>query len=294
MKQTSKSLVFFGSGPVAASSLQHLAANFAIEAVITKPVPAHHRGSFPVIDMAEKLQLPLHFTTDKSSLNELLQTKNFSSPVGVVVDYGIIISPGVIDSFPLGIINSHFSLLPQWRGADPITFAILSGQKITGVSLMKIVPALDEGMLLSQQEISVHPSDTTPSLTDRLVKLSNTMLSRDLPEYIDGQLSLTHQSAEGTSYSRKITKQDGTLDTSKPTEVLERQVRAFAGWPKSRVNVFGHTIIVVSSLVATNPDSSKLIIKCANKTYLEITKLTAPNGKSMSGEAFLHGYAPAG
>ena len=131
-------LVFFGSGPVAAASLKKLAKHFVIEAVITKPQPAHHREPFPVLALAEELGLRTLTPNSKQELSDLFSTKPVKSKLGVVIDYGFIINQDVIDSFPHGIVNSHFSLLPEWRGADPISFSILSGQQKTGVSLMVI------------------------------------------------------------------------------------------------------------------------------------------------------------
>jgi methionyl-tRNA formyltransferase len=128
MTSTSKTILFFGSGPVAAASLRSLADNFSVEAVITKAVPAHHKGVAPVEELAGELGLPIIFASTKKELDEVFTERTFTSKVGVVVDYGVIISQEVIDVFPLGIVNSHFSLLPEWRGADPITFSILSGQ----------------------------------------------------------------------------------------------------------------------------------------------------------------------
>src|SRR5678815_2818348 len=114
MKKMSEPIVFFGSGPVAAKSLELLAKDFSIEAVITKPRPAHHRGEVPVLDLAAKLQLPIHTVTNKKTLDELIKTNPFSSDIAVLIDFGIIVSQDAIDYFPLGIVNSHFSLLPEW------------------------------------------------------------------------------------------------------------------------------------------------------------------------------------
>src|SRR4051812_14202772 len=132
------SIVFFGSGPVAAKSLELLAEYCNVEAVITKPQPEHHKEPFPVLTLAKKRDFKVFTPVGKKELSDLFETKPVTSQLGIVIDYGFIINQDVIDYFPLGIINSHFSLLPEWRGADPITFAILSGQKETGVSLMLI------------------------------------------------------------------------------------------------------------------------------------------------------------
>src|SRR5579884_3510995 len=147
MKKMSETIVFFGSGPVAAASLELLAPVFNIEAVVTKPKPPHHKGRFEVLELADRLNLKVLTASDQAQLSQLFQTKSLSSRLGLLIDFGIIVPKDVIDYFHLGIINSHFSLLPRWRGADPISFAILNGDKTTGVSLMLLVPALDEGPL---------------------------------------------------------------------------------------------------------------------------------------------------
>src|SRR3989344_3602452 len=166
--KTSNKLVFFGSGPVAAKSLRLLAQDFTIEAVITKPRLPHHRGAVPVLELAQKLKLPVYTASNKMELDELFDSLKFESEAAILIDFGIIISQKVIDYFPLGIINSHFSILPQWRGADPITFAVLSGQKATGVSLMLLVEKMDEGPLLAYSEYDMPAGITTPRLTDAL------------------------------------------------------------------------------------------------------------------------------
>jgi methionyl-tRNA formyltransferase len=178
MKKMSETIVFFGSGPVAAESLKLLAEDFNIEAVITKPKPAHHTGIFPVIEVADKFGIKILYTKNKVELSDLFSTKPVKSLVGLVIDHGILIGQDVIGYFPLGIINSHFSLLPEWRGADPISFSILSGQKRTGISLMLINQDLDEGPLLAQSEYLLSPDITTPELTDDLINLSHQTLTK--------------------------------------------------------------------------------------------------------------------
>src|SRR5579875_3987803 len=132
----SESIVYFGAGPVAAKALRLLAQSFPIEAVITKPKPEHHKELPPVLAACHELGLHnVHTVANKAELSELFANHHFGSRAGVVIDFGIIIAQDVINAFELGIINSHFSLLPRWRGADPITFAILSGDEETGVSL---------------------------------------------------------------------------------------------------------------------------------------------------------------
>lgn len=295
----SEPIVFFGSGPVAAESLRLLAQEFVIEAAVTKPRPPHHRGEVPVLSVAEELAIPIRTAATRHELDELFGSKPFKSRVAVLIDFGIIVSQKVIDYFPLGIVNSHFSLLPEWRGADPITFAILSGQAQTGVSLMLLVEAMDEGPLLAFGTYGLPGKITTPELTQGLINLSYELLKQHLPEYLSGNLQPSPQGITGrkTSYSRKLTKQDGTLDWSKPAAELEREIRAFIEWPKSRASLGNVEVVVTKAHVANvqGPAGNKTIIDkqpaiFCGQNALVIEQLKPAGKKEMTGEAFLAGY----
>ncbi len=291
MQNTSKTIVFFGSGPVAAASLASLSQYFDIEVVITKAVPPHHKGTAPVEELSRKLNLPILFASTKKELNDIFASQSFNSRLGVVVDYGVIISEQVINSFKLGILNSHFSLLPEWRGADPITFSILSGQKTTGVSLMIIDSGLDTGKLIAQQELSISSDSTTRSLTDELVALSNQMLANYIPKYMDDQITLYDQpNTIAPTYSRKLTKADGDIDATKPAAQIECEIRAYLGWPGSRMKFKDRTLIIKKARVDSAPNS-QLDILCSDGKYLIIDQLLAPSGRTVSARDFLNGYA---
>lgn len=293
------SLVFFGTGPVAAKSLELLAKNFVIEAIITKPKPAHHKGEAPVLEIAKKLEVKLFTASSKQELDELFASKPVTSQLAVLIDFGIIISPQVIDYFPIGIINSHFSILPDLRGADPITFAILSGQKQTGVSLMKVVEAMDEGPIFGYGEHDLSANTTTPELTDRLISLSDALLTHDLPLIYSGQLTSAPQSVTGrkASYSRRLTKEDGVIDWHKPAKQIEREIRAFVGWPGSRTKLGEIDVIITKANVLSgegkvgdfevNKDS--LTVQTSDGR-LSITQLKPVGKNEMAIQAFLAGY----
>ncbi len=296
MTQTSSTIVFFGSGPVAAESLRLLHTHTPIEAVVTKPNPAHHRGRAPVIDFCEANNIAYQTVSSKQELTEFFASRPYTSDLGIVIDFGIIIDQIVIDYFSLGIVNSHFSLLPEWRGADPITFSLLSGQPTTGVSLMTIVAAMDEGPLLAQDTLVIQPSDTSITLTQKLIQLSDAMLQRYLPMYSANTLHLQPQSGEPT-YSRKLTKGDGIIDWTKPAVVLEREIRAYYGWPKSIATLGGQQFIITSADVVNTsgePGSysttkKELLIYCGSDA-LNILTVQPVNKKEMPIQAFLSGY----
>lgn len=293
-----KKIIYFGSGPVAAKSLELIAQNFDIEAVVTKPKPAHHKEAFPVIELAEKLGLPIHTVSNKQELSDLITKKPFKANLGILIDFGIIISQDVIDYFPLGIVNSHFSILPEWRGADPITFAILSGQKDTGVSLMLLVEKMDEGPLLAFGKYELPADITTPLLTEHLIHFSAEIVRRELPKYIETHKT-SSQSVTGrkTSYSRKLTKEDGLIDWNKPAEQIEREIRAFVEWPKSRTKLAGKDVIVTKAHVTnqallpgiTVSENNELIVGCG-KLSLVIDKLKPAGKREMTSAEFIRGY----
>ncbi|HUC79167.1 MAG TPA: methionyl-tRNA formyltransferase [Candidatus Saccharimonadales bacterium] len=297
MTKLSNQIVFFGSGPVAAKSLEFLSENFEIEAVITKPKLSNSRDSVPVIELSNKLGIKSYTPTNKLELDSLIRTGILGSKLGVLIDYGIIVSETVIDYFKLGIINSHFSLLPLLRGPDPISFSILSGVDISGVSLMLINIGIDEGKLLAQEKLKIGNLNNI-ELTKKLIDLSNKMLKNCLPKYLSGKLIPYPQSdIISPTYSRKLIKQDGVINWSKPSNQIEREIRAYISWPKSTTDIFGIPVIITSaksSNVTIKPgsikfDKSSLVIGCSDGS-LSITRLKPAGKNDMTISSFIAGY----
>jgi methionyl-tRNA formyltransferase len=287
-----ETVVFFGSGPVAAKSLTLLLEHTAVEAVITKPTTQHEMA-------AAAPGVPQYLASTRKELDELIAAQRFTSRTGVLIDFGIIISQTVINSFPLGVVNSHFSILPEWRGADPISFAILSGQGMTGVSLMLLVERMDEGPILAYGEQPLGGAETTPELTKKLIYLSDSLLRTMLPKYFAGEAKPASQDLSGrtVSYSRKLTKEDGLLDWHKPAVQLEREIRAFIEWPKSRTVLADKDVVFTSAAVSNKSgqpsaitiENKRLFIACEQGS-LEILQLKPAGKQEMTAEAFLAGY----
>jgi methionyl-tRNA formyltransferase len=297
MKKMSEPIVFFGSGPVAAESLKLLAQDYEIESVVTKPKPAHHKGSFPVVELAEELGLNIVYTSNKQQLIDHVDKIQFTSRVALVIDYGIIIPQIVINKFEFGILNSHFSLLPKWRGADPISFAILNGDERTGVSLMSIVEALDEGPLLAQSEFKLSKDIDTRELTSKLIELSDELIDNNLSAYLEGKRIPYPQPDEGITYSHKLSKSDGNLDFSKPAKQLECQIRAYIEWPRSYTEING-VLVTITQAHASN-EKGKPGDTFRNKYSfgfyttegsIIFDKLIPSGKKEMSAQAFMLGY----
>lgn len=293
MSKAKPKIVFFGSGPVAAESLKRLTKYVDIEAIVTKPAT--------VKEMAAIAKgICVHSANTKAELDRLMRVSEFESELAILIDFGIIVSRYVLDSFKYGIINSHFSLLPQLRGADPISFSILSGQKKTGVSLMVVDIGMDTGKIITQKSLMVADDETAPSLTEKLLTLSDDLLKVYIPRYIVGDVSARSQPhPDRATYSRKLTKEDGILDFAKPAHILEREVRAYIEWPKSRTEIAGKDVVIMESSVnmdihekpgAIYKTSDKKIIVATAEGALVITQLKPAGKNAMTSEAFLAGY----
>lgn len=286
-----ETIVFFGSGPVAKESLQFILQHFNVEAIITKPSTKDE-----MVELAGNI--PVFTVQNTAELDKLIDQENFKSKLGILVDFGVIVSKRVIDTFPLGIVNSHFSLLPKLRGSDPITFAILEGYKKTGVSLMLIDEKMDTGKLITQKTLHIRPDATTPDLTKELIKLSNTLLLEYLPRYIAGRVKPRNQPhPDRATYTRKLTKEDGLINWSLPAQQIERQIRAFLGWPKSRTTLFGKDVIVTKARVSKQsgkPGECSVIdgelMVHTGQGSLIIERLKPAGKGEMSTAEFIRGY----
>ncbi|HTK39433.1 MAG TPA: methionyl-tRNA formyltransferase [Patescibacteria group bacterium] len=299
--KTSPQAVFFGSGPVAAASLEKLLAHTPIEAVITKPRAAHHKGAVPVLELAQQHNLTVYTVSNKRELDELMKSQSFASSYALLIDFGIIVTQFVIDQFEHGIINSHFSLLPRWRGADPISWSIASGDTKTGVSLMLVDSGLDTGKLLTHRTLQIDHDDTTPTLTDKLVNLSDELIQAIVPGYLAGDITPRNQPhPDRATYARKLTKADGQIDWHEPADVIERKIRAFAGWPQSRATIGSIDAIITRAHVVPSDfgapgeyeiaaDKSLLLIQTESGS-LCINTLKPVGKKEMPVQAFLAGY----
>ncbi|MBA3678850.1 hypothetical protein H0W80_01475 [Candidatus Saccharibacteria bacterium] len=297
---SSLSLVFFGTGQTSLDALIALSNEFTIESVITKPDTKTSSGKVQptlVAQWAHDNSVPYYKPKDKAELSTLVAQKKFSSPVGVVLDYGIIIPEDVIDYFEYEIINSHFSLLPQYRGADPIRAAILGGDKTTGVTIMQIVPELDAGAILSWNEYTIPPSITEPDLRVALSEINCAILPETLKLYLAQELTPIAQDVSAITHSKKVKKENGLLDPSETAVNLERQVRAYITWPKSYIVAQNTQIVITQALVSSEKmpqgklsvSNKKLYFGCKNGS-LEIFELQPASKKSMDAQGFINGY----
>jgi methionyl-tRNA formyltransferase len=293
--KTSKKLVFFGTEQFSLPSLQALVdRGYDVVAVVTKPDSRRGRSKdlvAPAVkEYALSKQIPVyqpHRLADIVSELEALKPD-----AGVLVSYGKILSQRTLDVFiPIGIINVHPSLLPMYRGPAPIEAAIKNGDSMTGISIMRLTAGMDEGPIFAQLNVPLDGTETRPSLTAQLADIGATYLAQTLPEILNGTLAAKPQQNDDVSYTSLLSKHDGLLLPETDTAyALERQVRAYLNFPKSRLRTHNVDVIVTSAKVVESLQAAPLVIACADDTYLSIETVIAPSGKSMSGEAFVRGY----
>lgn len=293
----SKKLIFFGNERLATSvsttapTLRALiATGYEIEAVIANhedPISRQKRG-LEIGSLAHSHGIPVILPGKDIPL--LTKLKNHQAEAAVLVAFGKIIPKEVIDFFPKGIINIHPSLLPKYRGPTPIESAILDGVKETGASLMKLDVKMDTGPIYAQRRLKLLGNETKQELSDKLLSLGAELLISELPQILDGSKKPVSQNDKVATYTKLIQKDYGQVDFQKPALLLEREVRAYAGWPQSLARIFGHDIIITKTQVVTSKTDGALVVAC-QPGWLEIQELKAPSGKTMSGSEFLRGYS---
>jgi len=217
--------------------------------------------------------------------------------IGVLVAYGKIVPQSIIDIFPRGIINIHPSLLPLHRGPTPIESVILEAAQQTGVSLMHVTAAMDSGPVYAQTSVALSGDETKQNLADQLLNLGKDMLLEHLPAILEARLQPAAQDDNRATYDKRLSKLASQLDWHKPAAQLEREIRAYAGWPRSRTTLAGAQVIITRAHAAEGNgtagslklDNKQLGVQC-DPGILIIDNLIPAGKKEMSASGFLAGY----
>jgi len=294
MTLTSKTIVFFGTEDFSLTALQGLIdAGYTISAVITKPDSKKGRGQLltppPVKKLATQHNIPVWQPVKLADITD--DIRSLGKPTGVLVSYGKIVPQSIIDLFDPGIINVHPSLLPKYRGPSPIESAIANGDTVTGVSIMQLSAKMDAGPVYAAKRYTLTGSETRPELYQALGRFGTELLLETLPAIMSGELQPTPQEEEAASYCQLLQKEDSFLDLSKLSAAeAERLVRAHLGFPKSKITLGAHTVIVLKAHVAAHK-KTPLDFLCRDGAFLSVDELIAPSGRIMTANAFLRGYA---
>jgi len=297
-------IIFFGNERLAtgvsttAPTLQKLIdAKYNVAAVVLKNEPAASRNQrkLEVAELAAKHDIPVLMPTKLKDI--LPELKNYNATVGVLVAYGKIVPESVIELFPAGIVNIHPSLLPLHRGPTPLESVILDGSDMTGVSLMQLAKEMDAGKVYAYSEFELDGTETKQRLADELIELGSEMLLATLPRIVSGEITGVPQDDARATYDKLISKEDGILDWNKPAEQLEREVRAYAGWPQSRTILGDHAVIITEAKAEGGEGtpgelwrSGKNLGVYTAKGVLMLHKLKPAGKGEMTIEDFLNGY----
>jgi methionyl-tRNA formyltransferase len=245
-------LVFMGSPDFAVPSLLALVeAGYDIAAVFTQPDRPGGRGrhilSPPVKEAALSAGLSVSQPETLRSQEAVAHLASLRPDAIVVVAFGQILRPSVLQIPRRGVLNVHASLLPRHRGASPVAAALLAGDEETGVSVMLLDEGLDTGPVLQQRREAIQPEDDAGTVTDRLAQLGADLLIETLPAWLEGTIEPAPQDASAATLSRRIGKEDGRIDWTHSAEEIWRAVRAYTPWPGATTSLNGTVLQVLQS-----------------------------------------------
>ncbi len=298
-------LVFFGNEKLATGITTQapilsalIEAGYQVVAVVQNQSNQVSRGSgeSAVADLAQMHNIPL--LTDPP-LALIPKLKSYKADFGVLAAYGRIVPQELIDLFPHGIINIHPSLLPHYRGTTPIESALLNGDTETGLTLMQLSAQMDAGPVFEQVSIPVPQQEKKIDLYLTLSKLGTQLLLDSIPGILARKIVPKVQDESLATYTKTFTKSDGQIEWKKPASQLEREVRAYAGWPSSYTSLFGRDLIITQASVLPDQDEpgqtftiAKQLAVYTGRGALLIEKLKPAGKAEMNSQAFLAGIRP--
>jgi len=293
-------LIFLGTPEFAVPTLEAVvAAGHRVLAVYTQPDRPKGRGGelsqSPVKQTALRLGFPVHQPERIRRPEVVEQLRQLQPELMVVVGYGQIIPQSIIDIPPRGIINVHASLLPKYRGAAPIQWAVANGEMRTGVTTMRIDAGMDTGDMLLKWETEIGPAEDALELGQRLAAAGAQLLVRTLDEDPPG----VKQNAAEAGLAPILKKEDGLIDWSWPAEKIFNRARGFLPWPGAYSYFRGQLFHIWKARVAEDAvpgdpgrlvaRQRRLLVACGKPNALEAIEVQIEGRKRMTGEAFLNG-----
>ncbi len=297
-------VVFAGTPEFAARCFRAiLDARHQLICVLTQPDRPAGRGlasaesSVKRLAVERGIQVEQPTNLDNARLREELKHRQVD--VLVVAAYGLILPQTMLDIPRYGAINVHASLLPRWRGAAPIHRALLAGDRVTGISIMRMDAGLDTGPVLMQEAIPITEDDTAGTLHDRLATLGVRLIVQALDKLQTGELEARPQPAEGATYAEKLDKRESRVDWTESANAVGRRVRAFSPSPGASARVRGAELKIFRCVTTTGrgkpgevvgAGSEGLLVACGDGAVL-ITELQRSGGKRLAAAEFLRGFS---
>jgi methionyl-tRNA formyltransferase len=297
-------IVFMGTPESAVPSLRRLLDDdHEIIAVWTQPDKPAGRGNrlhqSPVKEFAHGHNLTVHQPAKIKTEEAKALFSSHEAEAAIVVAYGKILPAEFLKAPRRGCINVHFSLLPKYRGAAPVNWAIVNGEKETGVTTMKIVEELDAGPILLQQATEINAHETAPELLTRLAEIGADLLSETL-KHFDG-IQARPQRDEEATLARLLKREDGLIDWSNDAFAIERRVQGFQPWPNAYTTLRSQRLIIWKAapewieqlafprgqIIEARGD--RLIIACGDGTALRVSELQTEGGRRLSARDFRNG-----
>jgi methionyl-tRNA formyltransferase len=294
--------IFLGTPQFAVPTLDRLlTAGHQVELVVTQPDrPKGRRNSIsmpPVKEAALRHGLEV-FQPERIRRPEGVERLRSSAPeIMVIVGYGQIIPQSILDIAPRGILNVHASLLPKYRGAAPIHWAIANGEATTGVTIMQIDAGLDTGDMLRKAETPIGENETAIDLSPRLAEMGAGLLVETLAAL--DSISHERQDHSAATYAPILNKEDGLIDWKLPAREIHNRIRGFQPWPGAHSSFRGQTLHLWSSLLSEHrspyppgtllSENRRLYATAGDGLFLELREVQAEGRKRLPGDVFAHG-----
>lgn len=293
-------IVFFGTSDVGLPILKALNSEHEIVHVITSPDAKIGRKqeltATPIAQYAASLDIPISKPEKvKKNVEFIAFLKSLHADIFVVVSYGKILPAELLDIPPLKTVNVHFSLLPKYRGAAPIQFALLHGEEKTGTTIFILDELVDHGPVLATQEYPIDSDDTFTSLAAKLSDVSAQLLLDILPQYEAGSIIPHVQDHQLATQTHMIAKEAGKINWSDQTaQEIYNMFRAYTPWPGIWTTYNGETFKILACKpvdIVDTAESAKSFVLCKNNTYLELHEVQQAGKNKMTIKDFLNGHS---
>lgn len=299
-------VVFMGTPDFSVPALERIATEHEVVAVVTQKDKPKGRGMSvsytPVKESALKLNIPIYQPDKVKEESFVDELRKLNPDVIVVIAFGQILSNDILTLPKYGCINVHASLLPKYRGAAPIQWAVIDGEEKSGVCTMKMDEGLDTGDIIDVDEITLDPKETGGSLFDKLSKLGGELILKTLQNLEFGKATFIKQDDSKSTYAKKMTKELGHIDFTKDAESIERLIRGLNPWPSAFTYLDGKVMKIWDADVVDadgvpgtviREDKDSFVIATGSKA-LKVNELQLEGKKRMKASDFLNGRSIEG
>ena len=299
-------VVFMGTPDFSVPALERIATEHEVVAVVTQKDKPKGRGMSvsytPVKESALKLNIPIYQPDKVKEESFVEELKKLNPDVIVVIAFGQILSNDILTLPKYGCINVHASLLPKYRGAAPIQWAVIDGEEKSGVCTMKMDEGLDTGDIIDVDEITLDPKETGGSLFDKLAKLGGELILKTLKNLEFGKVTFIKQDDSKSTYAKKMTKELGRIDFTKDAKSIERLIRGLNPWPSAFTYLDGKVMKIWDADVVDadgvpgtviSEEKDSFVIATGSKA-LKVNELQLEGKKRMKASDFLNGRSIEG